>query len=274
MGKDLTKVGKLMYFCGGGSCLGKGAERLFKETRAMLKTGGLYPTTHIVKTFCNGQCEHGPVMVVQPDNIWYRQMDERKLEKIVRDHIIGNQPVREFALYTGDDNICHEPSPVPFNPPKHFESREVEGWGLVQAANMDAWEMNLYPFMKDLFINRFQGLQFLIPVLSEQPFSMDRPGSIEYDGVRVTVTISTDQFSFVIGFINENNPEYALLNQQKITDVSFCKKASPPGGTLERGIVIKNRSGGCIMEVRFPFSDDAIHTQLWDHYSRIYLEII
>lgn len=272
MGKDLTKVGKVMYFCAGGPCVKKGAEGLIRETRALLKTEGLYHSTHTVKTLCSGQCEHGPIMAVQPDNSWYRQLDARKCERVVREHILGNQPVTDLALYTGEDNICHADAATLWNPSKRFENRILDGLGQVQVADMDPWEMNLYPFLKDLFVHRYHGLEFKIPALGMDSFPLEHPASIEYDGIRAEVTSGAKRFSFVIGLCNEMNPEYPFLKQLRISEVSFYRTDGNSTGPQKLGIVAKSRSGESVLEVRFTDSDGPTHLQPWNHFTRIYLD--
>lgn len=57
------------------------------------------------KSLCLDRCEHGPVMVVYPEGVWYRIEDaERDLEDIVTQHIIGGEPVARLLLPTRDED--------------------------------------------------------------------------------------------------------------------------------------------------------------------------
>ncbi len=50
---------------------------------------------------CLDICENGPIMVVQPDRIWYHQINTERLKLIFEEHFINNQPVEEFILKRG-----------------------------------------------------------------------------------------------------------------------------------------------------------------------------
>ncbi len=42
---------------------------------------------------CMGVCNDGPIVVVHPDGVWYRAVDEAVLAKIVEQHLRQGQPV-------------------------------------------------------------------------------------------------------------------------------------------------------------------------------------
>lgn len=50
------------------------------------------------KANCLRVCTNGPIMVIYPDGVWYRNTTPEVIERIITEHLIGNKVVEEYAF--------------------------------------------------------------------------------------------------------------------------------------------------------------------------------
>ncbi len=60
------------------------------------------------KANCLRVCLDGPILLVYPDGVWYRHATPEVIERILQEHIQGNQIVQEYAF-------CVNSLPKPIN---------------------------------------------------------------------------------------------------------------------------------------------------------------
>jgi (2Fe-2S) ferredoxin len=59
---------------------------------------GLLGSTVLVQTTCVGPCFEGPIVSVQPDDTWYKQVAANDVEEIVKSHLIDGTPVERVRM--------------------------------------------------------------------------------------------------------------------------------------------------------------------------------
>ena len=84
--------------CSGTGCLAYGSEKVTEAFRAELKERGLEKKIGIRTTGCHGFCEKGPVVVINPQKIFYQRVNPEDAAEIVSETLLKDNIV-ERLLY-------------------------------------------------------------------------------------------------------------------------------------------------------------------------------
>lgn len=95
------------------SCAKDGVTDLAPQLQQHSRAAGLKGRVRINKAGCLDQCEHGPVVVVYPEAVWYGNVQPGDAEEIVLEHLVGGRPVERLRLAEeclNTDSCPHRPA--------------------------------------------------------------------------------------------------------------------------------------------------------------------
>lgn len=71
------------------TCRKQGAEKVLQAFQQM-------PIENAIAegTGCLGQCGNGPMVLVEPEQVWYCQVRPEEVPAVVERHLKGNQPIK------------------------------------------------------------------------------------------------------------------------------------------------------------------------------------
>ncbi len=81
-----------------GSCGEKGSQALYDALRALVRERGLADRVMVNRTYCLKHCSRGPVIAVQPDNVWYAGVRLEDLEELCASHLERDQPLERLLM--------------------------------------------------------------------------------------------------------------------------------------------------------------------------------
>lgn len=102
----MPKLERHVFVCGNerepghprGCCAAKDANALKEAFKTELAKHGLKGRVRINHAGCLDQCEHGPVIVVYPDTVWYGSVQPGDVAEIVERHLLGGEAVRRLMI--------------------------------------------------------------------------------------------------------------------------------------------------------------------------------
>lgn len=130
--------------CSGTGCMASGAQKIYDEMSKLCSDlDGVQvemqkdiPHLGVVKTGCQGLCELGPLVRIEPYDYQYVHVQLEDCKEIVDRTVLQGQPV-ERLFYRDHDNICPHPDDIPF---LNQQTRIVlENCGRIDAESIDEY---------------------------------------------------------------------------------------------------------------------------------------
>ena len=97
-----------LMVCTGTGCVSNKSLEVKEALEQEIVKQNLQEEIQIVATGCNGFCAQGPIIVVQPEGIFYQQVAVKDVPHLVDEHFLKGRPVEEL-MYTASD----EEPPIP-----------------------------------------------------------------------------------------------------------------------------------------------------------------
>jgi NADP-reducing hydrogenase subunit HndC len=91
-----------LMVCAGTGCVANQSMKIKEAFEKELEKRNLKDEISVVTTGCNGFCGVGPIMVVQPDGIFYQLLKVSDIPLLVEEHLIKGRPVKKLMYVPGD----------------------------------------------------------------------------------------------------------------------------------------------------------------------------
>jgi len=98
-----------LMVCAGTGCVSNHSYEIKAALEKEIEKHGLENEVSVVPTGCNGFCERGPILVVQPGNIFYQQLTLKDVPHLVEEHFLKGRPVARL-MYSPPE--AKQPIPI------------------------------------------------------------------------------------------------------------------------------------------------------------------
>lgn len=133
-----------VLICSGTGCMASGAQKIYDEMVKLcediegvqIEMQKDVPHVGVVRTGCQGLCELGPLMRIEPYDYQYVHVQVEDCKEIVSRTVLLGQPV-ERLFYRHEDKVCPHPDNIPF---LNLQTRIVlENCGKIDAESIDEY---------------------------------------------------------------------------------------------------------------------------------------
>ncbi|SHF49490.1 NADH-quinone oxidoreductase subunit F [Desulfacinum infernum DSM 9756] len=103
-------IRKRIRVCNGTGCHSQGAERLVDAFNRALEERGVARDYLVVPTGCNGFCAAGPIVVIEPQEVFYQRVKPDQVEAIIERSVLADEVIEELLYVdpTTGERIVHE----------------------------------------------------------------------------------------------------------------------------------------------------------------------
>lgn len=107
---SIRSYSRQVLVCTGARCTQNGeGEALFNALQAKLRAAGLGvdagpARVKRTRTGCVAACQGGPIMAVQPDGVWYYNVTDDNIDRIIEQHLKQGQVVEELVFHRQAQN--------------------------------------------------------------------------------------------------------------------------------------------------------------------------
>ena len=97
-----------LMVCTGTGCVSNKSLGIKEALERELEKQSLQEEVRIITTGCNGFCANGPIVVAQPEGIFYQLLTEEDIPHLVEEHFLKGRPVEKLMYSPPEDE-----SPIP-----------------------------------------------------------------------------------------------------------------------------------------------------------------
>ncbi|HPD46075.1 MAG TPA: NADH-ubiquinone oxidoreductase-F iron-sulfur binding region domain-containing protein [Anaerohalosphaeraceae bacterium] len=87
------------------TCISHGALKVKNALERELAQRNLHNDICVAQTGGTGLCVNGPILVVQPDGVFYRQVRESHVPTLVTEHFVGGRPLADILFVPKDEKV-------------------------------------------------------------------------------------------------------------------------------------------------------------------------
>lgn len=94
----MRKIKRRILICCGTGCVSAGSDSIAEKFTKKVNEIGLYEEAKVSITGCHGFCEQGPIVIVQPEDLFYCKVEETDIDEIIETTLMNNEVVERLLF--------------------------------------------------------------------------------------------------------------------------------------------------------------------------------
>ena len=136
--QELAQRKHHILVCGGAGCVSSGCAEIKEAVIKALKDNALTDKALVIETGCMGTCAVGPIILIQPEGIFYTKLTPGLVAKIIPAHLIEGKILEEYTFFDTTLNT-HVPKMNDIAFFKHQVKIALRNVGQMEHASLDAY---------------------------------------------------------------------------------------------------------------------------------------
>lgn len=137
--KEKSKGYRLdLLICAGTGCVSNRSFIVKEALEKEIARRGLQTEVRVIATGCQGFCERGPIVIAQPDAIFYQKVTEQDVPYLVEEHLIKGRPAKKL-MYVPDKEALPIPKMSDIGFFKHQRLIVLRNRGRLDPENIDEY---------------------------------------------------------------------------------------------------------------------------------------
>jgi NADH:ubiquinone oxidoreductase subunit F (NADH-binding)/(2Fe-2S) ferredoxin/Pyruvate/2-oxoacid:ferredoxin oxidoreductase delta subunit len=99
-----SNIKKQILVCQGTGCESSKSAKINQALVEELKRSGLSETVQVKTTGCHGFCQQGPIVVIEPDGIFYTGVKAEDAPEVVKSHFVDGKPLERLFYHDPTTN--------------------------------------------------------------------------------------------------------------------------------------------------------------------------
>ncbi len=133
-----TSYKALLMVCTGTQCAAQGAYSIRDALRRELTARELEKNYLVMGIGCAGFCDQGPLILTQPEGIFYQQLKKKDIPRIIEDHLVGGEPVADLMAH----NFLSPTRVKTLTPPQAYSKQRLialRNMGLIDPRRIESY---------------------------------------------------------------------------------------------------------------------------------------